>query len=200
MRLFRRGAGAGDRWLVAGLGNPGREYARSRHNAGALALDELATRMSVSFKRHKSGCFVAEGELSNERVVLARPISYMNESGRPLRAVASFYKIDAGQIVVLHDEIDIPFGDVRIKSGGGTAGHNGLKSIVAHLGTQDFTRVRIGVSRPPSSRGATGHVLGDFSAAEREALPAVLDLAADAVERILDVGVERAMNELNTRK
>jgi peptidyl-tRNA hydrolase, PTH1 family len=200
MRLFRRDAGAGDRWLIAGLGNPGSEYARSRHNAGALVLDELASRMGGSFKRHKSGCFIAEGELTGERVVLARPISYMNESGRPVRAVASFYKIDSNQTVVLHDEIDIPFGDVRIKSGGGTAGHNGLKSIVAHLGTQDFTRVRIGVSRPSSSRGAAGHVLGDFSAAEREELPLIVDRAADAVERILEVGVDRAMNELNTRK
>jgi peptidyl-tRNA hydrolase, PTH1 family len=200
MRLFRRGAGAGDRWLVGGLGNPGSQYARNRHNAGALALEELAARIGVSFKRHKSGCFVAEGELAGERVVLARPISYMNESGRPLRALATFYKIDAGHIVVLHDEIDIPFGEVRIKFGGGTAGHNGLKSIVAHLGTQDFTRVRIGVSRPRGDRGATGHVLGDFSAAERDELPVMLDLVADAVERILEVGIDRAMNEVNTRK
>jgi peptidyl-tRNA hydrolase, PTH1 family len=200
MRLFRRGAGAGDRWLVAGLGNPGSQYARNRHNAGALVLEGLAARIGVSFKRHKSGCFVAEGELAGERVVLARPISYMNESGRPLRALATFYKIDAGHIVVLHDEIDIPFGEVRIKFGGGTAGHNGLKSIVAHLGTQDFTRVRIGVSRPRGDRGATGHVLGDFSAAERDELPVMLDRVADAVERILEVGIDRAMNEVNTRK
>jgi PTH1 family peptidyl-tRNA hydrolase len=200
MRLFRRGAGAGDRWLVAGLGNPGSQYARNRHNAGALALEELAARIDASFKRHKSGCFVAEGELSGERVVLARPISYMNESGRPLRALATYYKIDAGHIVVLHDEIDIPFGEVRIKFGGGTAGHNGLKSIVAHLGTQDFTRVRIGVSRPRGERGATGHVLGDFSTSERDELPVVLDRVADAVERILEVGIDGAMNEVNTRK
>src|SRR5918999_1610060 len=200
MRLFRRGAGAGDRWLVAGLGNPGREYARNRHNAGALALYELLERIGGSFKRHKSGCFVAEGELSGQRVVLARPISYMNESGRPLRALASFYKIDPIQTVVLHDEIDIPFGDVRIKFGGGTAGHKRHQLIVAHFGTQDFTRVRIGVSRPRSSRGAAGHVLGDFSAEERAELPVMLARAADAVERILDVGVDRAMSELNTRQ
>jgi PTH1 family peptidyl-tRNA hydrolase len=200
MRLFRRGAGAGDRWLVAGLGNPGSQYARNRHNAGALALEELAARIGVSFKRHKSGCFVDEGELAGERVVLARPISYMNESGRPLRALATYYKIDAGRIVVLHDEIDIPFGEVRIKFGGGTAGHNGLKSIVAHLGTQDFIRVRIGVSRPRGDQGATGHVLGDFSASERAELPVMLDRVADAVERILEVGIDGAMNEVNTRK
>jgi peptidyl-tRNA hydrolase, PTH1 family len=200
MRLFRRGAGAGDRRLLAGLGNPGSQYARNRHNAGALALEELAARAGVSFKRHKSGCFVAEAELSGERVVLARPISYMNESGRPLRALAAFYKIDAGHIVVLHDEIDIPFGEVRIKFGGGTAGHNGLKSIVAHLGTQDFVRVRIGVSRPRGEHGATGHVLGDFSASERAELPILLDRVADAVERILEVGIDRAMNEVNARK
>jgi PTH1 family peptidyl-tRNA hydrolase len=200
MRLFRRGAGAGDRLLIAGLGNPGSDYARNRHNAGAMALDELAERMGASFKRHKSGCFIAEGELAGERVVLARPISYMNESGRPLRALASYYKIDPGHIVVLHDEIDIPFGEVRIKLGGGTAGHNGLKSLVAHLGTKDFSRIRIGVSRPRGDRGATGHVLGDFSAAERKELPIVLGRVADAVERIIEVGVDRAMNEFNTRQ
>ncbi|MGH2787352.1 MAG: aminoacyl-tRNA hydrolase [Actinomycetota bacterium] len=200
MRLFRRAAGAGDRWLIAGLGNPGRDYARSRHNAGAMALDELGERLGATFKRHKSGCFVAEGDVAGERVVLARPISYMNESGRPLRALASYYKIDAGRFVVLHDEIDLPFGEVRIKFGGGTAGHNGLKSLVSHLGTKDFARVRIGVSRPRGDHGATGHVLGDFSAREREELPALLGRAADAAQRIVETGVEGAMNEVNTRR
>ena len=201
MPLFRRTSGApdGDRYLVVGLGNPGERYAQTRHNAGVLTIDVLAERASAKLKSHKSGCLVAEGSLSGERVVLARPTSYMNESGRPVGALVRWYKQPPDNLVVVHDELDIPFGEVRVKAGGGTAGHNGLGSIVNYLGTKDFTRVRVGIGRPPGAKGAVGHVLDGFSAAERKELPFVLEEAADAVEAIVADGVERAMNEFNTR-
>jgi peptidyl-tRNA hydrolase, PTH1 family len=180
-----------------GLGNPGQRYARTRHNAGAMVLDELLDRSGAKLKSHKSGCLVAEVTMAGERVVLARPTSYMNESGRPIRELARWYKVEAGDIIVVHDEIDLPFGEVRIKSGGGTAGHNGLGSIVNHLSTKDFTRVRVGVGRPRGE--GVEHVLGEFSGAQRKELPDVIARAADATERILEAGLERAMNETNTR-
>ena len=182
-----------------GLGNPGEKYAGTRHNAGALTIDVLLERVGGSMKSHKSGCLVAEGSLAGERVVLARPTSYMNESGRPVGGLVRWYKQPPENLVVVHDELDIPFGEVRVKAGGGTAGHNGLGSIVDHLGTKDFLRVRVGIGRPPGFKGAVGHVLNGFSAAERKELPFVLGEAADAVETIVGHGVERAMNEFNTR-
>jgi PTH1 family peptidyl-tRNA hydrolase len=198
--LFRRTpTGPSDRWLIAGLGNPGDRYARTRHNAGAMALEELVGRVGASLKRHKSGCLIAETDISGERAILARPVSYMNESGRPLRALASYFKIPIERTIVIHDEVDLPFGDVRVKSGGGTAGHNGLASVVAHFGSTDFLRVRIGVSRPRGAKDAADHVLDEFSAAERKDLPEIIQRAADAVERIVEAGVDRAMNEFNTR-
>lgn len=201
MGLFGRGRPDSDdsRWIIVGLGNPGSRYEKTRHNAGALVIDELLQRNSASFKRHKSGCLVAEVGFGDSRMVLARPTSYMNESGRPLRELVRWYKSSPDHLVVVHDEIDIPFGEVRIKSGGGTAGHNGLKSIGSHLGTKDFVRVRVGVSRPGGSREAADHVLSEFSGAERRELPEILSRAADAAERITEAGVERAMNEVNTR-
>ena len=201
MPLFRRAPheDAPDRSIVVGLGNPGDEYASTRHNAGARVVEVLLDRAGASFKRHKSGCLVAETTLAGRRVALARPISYMNESGGPVGRLARWYKVPASDLVVVHDEIDIPFGEVRVKVGGGTAGHNGLGSLVSHLGTKDFIRVRVGVGRPRGRSGAVDHVLNGFSSAERKVLPDLLDRAADAVERMLEVGVERAMNEVNTR-
>jgi PTH1 family peptidyl-tRNA hydrolase len=202
VRLFRRGSDpdrAGDRWVVVGLGNPGSRYEGTRHNIGAMALEVMRERAGVSLSRHKSGTFVAETSIEGERVVLARPISFMNESGRPVRALMDWYKISPDRLIVLHDEIDIPFADVRIKWGGGTAGHNGLGSIVSHIGTKDFTRIRIGVGRPRGRRGAADHVLKDFSTAERKELPLLLERAADAATRVIADGPDKAMNEVNTR-
>jgi PTH1 family peptidyl-tRNA hydrolase len=164
-----------------------------------LTIDVLLERAGGRLKSHKSGCLVAEASLGGNRVVLARPTSYMNESGRPVRQLVQWYKQPVENLVVVHDEIDIPFGDVRVKAGGGTAGHNGLGSIVNHLGTKDFARVRVGVGRPPGAKGAAGHVLAGFSSRERKELPFLLVAAADAVESIVSDGVERAMNEFNTR-
>jgi PTH1 family peptidyl-tRNA hydrolase len=201
MPLFRRASheDAGGRKVVVGLGNPGSEYESTRHNAGVKVVEALLVRAGASFKTHKSGCLVADARLSGTPVVLARATSYMNESGGPVGRLLRWYKVDPRDLIVVHDEIDIPFGDVRIKDGGGTAGHNGLGSLVSHLGTKDFVRVRVGVGRPRGSRQAASHVLDTFSGAERKELPFLIEAAADAVERILEAGVERAMNEVNAR-
>jgi peptidyl-tRNA hydrolase, PTH1 family len=200
--LFRRArqSESDDRWIVVGLGNPGPRYEGTRHNVGVMAIEVLLERTGSSLKRHKSGCLVAESNLDSKRVVLARPLSYMNESGRPVREVVRWYRSGPARLIAVHDEIDIPFGEVRVKDGGGTAGHNGLKSIVQHLGTNEFVRVRMGVSRPPGRRAAADHVLREFSSSDRKELPLLLERAADAVERIVEVGAERAMNEFNTRR
>lgn len=201
MSLFRRNvrSDGGDRWLVVGLGNPGERYERTRHNIGAMVLEVLRERLGTRLKRHKSGCLVAEETVAGRRAVLARPTSYMNESGRPVGQLARFYGVAPERIIVVHDELDVPFGEVRIKEGGGSAGHNGLKSLVAHLGSKDFVRVRVGVSRPRGTNDAVDYVLSRFSASERKELPSLTDSAADAIELIFEVGVERAMNEVNTR-
>jgi peptidyl-tRNA hydrolase, PTH1 family len=201
MKLFRRASNNGDatRRIVVGLGNPGGRYSSTRHNAGAMVVDYLVDEASAALKRHKSGCLIAEVTISENRTVLARPISYMNESGAPVAALARWYKVSVEELIVVHDEIDLPFGDVRVKAGGGTAGHNGLRSLVSHLGSNDFLRVRLGVSRPPGRRGAKHHVLDDFDSGERLVLPELIERGAYAVERILAAGVERAMNEINTR-
>lgn len=196
MGLFKKSAPDPDRFVVVGLGNPGEQYAKTRHNAGAMVVEILAERVGTRFKNHKSGCFVAEGRLAGAPVVVARPISYMNTSGQPVRQLVSFYKVPIERIIIVQDEIDIPFGEVRIKEGGGLAGHNGLKSISSHLGTKEFLRVRVGVGRPRGG-DAADHVLDRFSSSERAELPEILERAADAVERIIEAGAERAMTEFN---
>ena len=197
MSFFRRRPDASnDRWVVVGLGNPGSKYAGNRHNIGAVVIEDIASERGANLKSHKSGCLA--GEVAG--VVLARPTSYMNESGRPVAALLRFYKTPPSHLVVVHDELDIPFGDIRVKVGGGVAGHNGLKSVAQHLGTKEFVRIRFGISRPPGQRDAADHVLSDFAKRERDDLPALIDEAKAAVETIVEHGVERAMNENNTRR
>lgn len=180
-----------------GLGNPGEKYARTRHNMGAMVIDVLLERVGASLKSHKSGCLIAEGDLAGERVVLARSTTYMNDSGRPVRELARWYKVDAERLIVVHDELDIGFEEIRVKNGGGTAGHNGLGSIASHVGKRDFIRVRVGIGRPKGRAGAVDHVLDGFSSGERKELPFLLERAADAVEAIVSDGVEQAMNRFN---
>jgi peptidyl-tRNA hydrolase, PTH1 family len=198
-RSSSKGEDAGERWIVIGLGNPGERYERTRHNLGVLVLKRLLDRTSSKLKSHKSGCVIAEAHLSGESVILARSTTYMNETGRALGQLVRFYKTPPEKLIVVHDEIDIPFGEVRLKFGGGTAGHNGLKSVGNHLHTKDFVRVRVGVSRPGGAKEAADHVLSTFSGSERKELPDIIERAADAVERVIEVGLERAMNEVNTR-
>jgi PTH1 family peptidyl-tRNA hydrolase len=185
--------------IVVGLGNPGSRYELTRHNAGAMTIAELARRAEVTLGRHRSGCLAADIRLGGRRAVLARPTAFMNESGRQVRELLRYNGVDPDALVVVHDELDIPFGQVRVKSGGGTAGHNGLRSVASHLHTKDFGRVRIGISRPPGRRDPVDWVLDRFTASERAELPLVIERAADAVERIADVGLDAAMNAFNAR-
>lgn len=184
------------RIVVLGLGNPGEDYADTRHNAGAMVVAELGQRIGARLKSHRSGCLVAEGHLHGRAVAVARPTSYMNESGGPARRLVDFYKSPVGELIVVHDELDLDFGAVRIKQGGGSAGHNGLRSLASHLGP-DFVRVRVGIGRPRGD-GAS-YVLQRFSGSERKELPSILEAAADAVELIVEAGLDRAMNAVNTR-
>ncbi len=189
---------AGDApWLVVGLGNPGPEYAGNRHNAGYMVVDLLAERMGGRFKAHKARAEVVEGRLAGQRAVLAKPRSYMNESGGPVKALSDFFKVPVERIIVVHDELDIPFGALRLKQGGGDNGHNGLKSVTRALGSREYHRVRFGIGRPPGRMDAATFVLRDFSAAERKELPLLVDRAADAVEAIIAYGLERAQNQYN---
>ncbi len=191
-------------WLVVGLGNPGPTYAGHRHNVGYLVNDELARRMGGSFRSHKTGrADVVEGRLGtpglpSPRVVLARPRSYMNEVGGPVKALASFYKVAPTGIVVIHDELDIPFDTMRVKMGGGDNGHNGLKSLRSSLGTGDFYRVRVGIGRPPGRQDVADFVLSNYSSAERKVLAFQVDKAADAVECLIAEGLERTQQKFNS--
>lgn len=191
-------------WLVVGLGNPGPAYAGNRHNVGAMVLDVLAARVGGGFKRHKARAAVLEGRLGvlaggrpGPRVVLAKPSSFMNESGGPVAGLAAFYAVEPARVVVVHDELDIPFGDLRLKLGGGEGGHNGLRSVTRSLGTRDYLRVRVGVGRPPGRMDAADYVLRDFSAAERKELGVLLEEAADAVELLVLRGLLAAQQQVH---
>lgn len=188
----------GERWLIVGLGNPGSDYSGNRHNAGFLVADVLAARIGDGFRRSRQRLLAASGKLAGHAVFVAKPMSYMNLSGGPVASFAAYHKIPTGQIIVVHDEIDLPFGTIRLKHGGGDAGHNGVKSVASALRTPEFNRVRIGVGRPPGRRIAADHVLGDFSSAERKELPLLIERAADAVEALLEQGLAAAQNEFHT--
>ncbi|TMQ98938.1 aminoacyl-tRNA hydrolase [Actinomadura soli] len=183
-----------DLWLVAGLGNPGPPYAKHRHNAGFMVLDVLAARAGGRFRSHRARADVLEGRLAGARAVLAKPRSFMNESGGPVKGLCDFYKVPPERLIVVHDELDIPFGAVRLKLGGGDNGHNGLRSVTKSLGTRDYLRVRFGVGRPPGRMDAAAFVLKDFSAAERKDLDLDVDRAADAVEALIAGGLGAAQN------
>lgn len=187
-------------WLVVGLGNPGREYTGNRHNVGFMVADLLARRIGVRFGRHKRAVAdVAEGRLGpgGPRVVLAKPLTYMNLSGGPVAALSQFYKIPVGNIVAVHDELDLGYGTVRAKVGGGEGGHNGLRSMSKSLGSKDYVRVRFGIGRPPGRQDPADFVLSDFSAAERKELEFLVDRAADVAETVVTRGVEVAQNAYN---
>jgi len=181
--------------LVVGLGNPGPEYADTRHNVGFRVVELLATRAGGGrFSRHKSNADVLEGRLAGRRVVLAKPRTYMNVSGGPVAGLVRYY---GGELVVVHDDLDLGFGVVRLKQGGGEGGHNGLRSISGSLGTKDYLRVRFGIGRPPGRQDPADFVLRDFSSAERKDLGYHVDRAADAVEALVRAGLEAAQNEFN---
>ncbi len=185
------------RWLVAGLGNPGPGYAGNRHNAGFMVADLLASRMGVRFRTGKYQAAVADGWLAGQPVTLAKPMTFMNASGGPVAGLASYYRLPPGQLVVIHDELDLPFGAIRLKLGGGDNGHNGLRSVISSLGSRDYYRVRFGIGRPPGRMDPAVFVLRDFSAAEREELPLLVDRAADAVVALLADGLAAAQNAIH---
>jgi peptidyl-tRNA hydrolase, PTH1 family len=185
---------ADEPWLIVGLGNPGPEYSGNRHNAGFFVVDLLAQRMGSKFKAHKGRADVVEGRLDGVRMVLAKPKAYMNESGGPVAAMRDFYKVPVERIVAIHDELDIPYGTLRLKLGGGDNGHNGLKSLRKCLGSGEFYRVRFGIGRPPGRMDPAAFVLRDFSAAERKELDFLVDRAADSVVSLLTDGLDRAQN------
>jgi peptidyl-tRNA hydrolase, PTH1 family len=180
-------------WLVVGLGNPGPGYAGNRHNVGQMVLAELADRRSATFKNHRANAAVAEGRTGDgPRLILGKPNSFMNVSGGPVLALLRFYKLDPSQLIVVHDELDIPFDRIKLKFGGGHGGHNGVRDILESLGTGDFTRVRVGIGRPPGRQAAADFVLRDYTGAERQQLPSILVEAADAVELIARDGLTAA--------
>jgi PTH1 family peptidyl-tRNA hydrolase len=202
---------ADDRFLVAGLGNPGPRYAATRHNAGFLVLELLAERIGGRFKAHRSNSDVLEGRLAGRPVVLVKPRSYMNDSGGPVGNAARFYKVPvesggpvvgaarffkvpAEDIVVIHDELDLPFGALRIKRGGGDGGHNGLRAVTSALGSKEYLRVRFGIGRPPGRQDPADFVLREWSSAEKKDLGYHVDRAADAVEALLANGLEHTQN------
>ena len=196
-----------DLWLGAGLGNPGPAYAAHRHNVGHMVLDEIARRAGASFSGPRSGgarAAVAEARLGilpggvpGPRVVLAKPSTYMNVSGGPVSGVAKYYGIEPSRVVVVHDELDIDFGEVRLKLGGGEGGHNGLRDVSKALGTRDYVRVRCGIGRPPGRMDPADFVLKDFSSVERKELPFLVSDAADAVEHLVLEGLLAAQQRFH---
>ena len=186
--------------LVVGLGNPGPGYAGNRHNVGQMVTAELARRMSVTFSSHKANAAVAEGWVSagGPKLILAKPNTYMNVSGGPISALQKFYKIEPEALVVVHDELDLPFDSLKLKFGGGHGGHNGIRDTIGAIGTGDFIRVRVGVGRPPGRQAAADFVLHDFSSDEKKLLPNLISDAADAVESIAVDGLIAAQLRFHT--
>ncbi len=189
-----------DAALIVGLGNPGPQYETTRHNVGFMVADVLASRIGATFSSHKKfNSDVVQARLFGRPVVVAKPRTFMNLSGQPVAALARFFSVEPANIVVMHDELDIDFGMLRLKLGGGEGGHNGLRSISQHLSTKDYLRVRVGVGRPPGRMDPASYVLKPFSSAERKDLGVIVEEAADAAELVLRVGLEAAQNQVHPR-
>jgi PTH1 family peptidyl-tRNA hydrolase len=187
-------------WLLVGLGNPGSRYAGNRHNAGFMVLDEICRRAGAPAPRLKLGAELSEATLAGEHVMFCKPQEFMNCSGLAVQRAAAFWKIPPAQAVVVHDEMDVPFGRLKLGFGGGTGGHNGLQSIIQEWGSPEFARVRVGIGRPPAQWNTADYVLADFATDERRVLPDVIGEAADATETIVKRGLQAAMNRFNKRK
>jgi PTH1 family peptidyl-tRNA hydrolase len=183
--------------LVVGLGNPGDEYQDNRHNLGFKVVDELRARARGALSRAKFGAELCEVTLAGKRVLLCKPMEFMNVSGQAVARVASFWKVPAADLIVVHDELDLPFGRLKLGAGGGHGGHNGVRSMLADLGSAEFARVRVGVGRPAAGRDSADYLLSNFSRAEDKELPVLLGLAADAIETIVGQGLPTAMNRFN---
>ncbi len=185
--------------LVVGLGNPGSEYAFTKHNVGFLTVDEIGKRVGIELTKKKFSGSFGEGFLNNEKLLLLKPETYMNRSGESVSSAANFYNIPTESIIVVHDEMDLPTGAVRIKAGGGSAGHKGINSIIAELGSRDFIRVRMGIGKPREKSHGANHVLSRFSKEEGALIEDSVSKAADAVVEVVENGLEKAMNKFNIR-
>lgn len=184
--------------LIVGLGNPGPQYETTRHNVGFMVADALAGRIGAKFSSHKkSNSDIVQARLAERSVIVAKPRTFMNLSGQPIAALARFFSVEPGCVVVVHDELDLDFGTIRLKLGGGEGGHNGLRSTTQHLSTKDYLRVRVGIGRPPGRMDPASYVLKPFSAAERKDLGVIVEEAADAAELVLRVGLEAAQNQVH---
>lgn len=186
-----------DTYLIVGLGNPGKAYANNRHNAGFMALDKLAERLGVKFTRMQSNALVTKANDGDKKLILAKPRTFMNNSGQAVGALAKFYKLEKENVLIVYDEVDLPFDTMRMRPEGGSGGHKGMKSIIQRLGTQEFPRLRIGVGRPKGQMATPDYVLQDFSKAEMDVIPFILDKAADATLEFVRYGIESAMNTYN---
>ena len=186
-----------DTYLIVGLGNPGKEFSNNRHNAGFMAVDKLAERLGVKFTRMQSNALVTKATDGDKKLILAKPRTFMNLSGQAVGALAKFYKLEKENILIVYDEVDLPFDTLRIRPEGSSGGHNGMKSIIQRLGTQEFPRLRIGVGRPKGKMDTPDHVLQDFSKDEMAILPFILDRAVNAILEFIRDGIESAMNDYN---
>ena len=186
--------------IIAGLGNPGREYENTRHNAGFMVLDALADKLGadISERKHKALC--GKAVIGGQKVILLKPQTYMNSSGESIRAAADYYKVAPEDILVIYDDISLAPGQLRIRAKGSAGGHNGIKSIIAHLGTQEFPRVKVGIGEKPPRMDLADYVLGHFSEGEKRIMADAVKEAADAVCEMVNMGIEQAMNDHNRKK
>ncbi len=193
------GARGGSAWLVVGLGNPGPQYAGNRHNVGAMVAELLAERLGARFSRHRTMTMLAEGRLrpGGPKLIVARPLSYMNTSGGPVSSAAGYFGIPPERVIVIHDDLDLPFETIKLKADGGHGGQNGVRDIITALGTPEFVRVRVGIGRPPGRQDAADYVLRDFGGTEKTRLPFVLDDAAEAVELVIEQGLLAAQQKVH---
>ena len=187
-------------YMVSGLGNPGGKYAQTRHNIGFMVIDELSYRFSTPLTKNRFTAEFEKTRIRGEDLILVKPQAFMNLSGPPVQQLASFFKIHSSHIIVIHDDLDLEFGRIRIVKDRGHGGHNGIRSITQSLGTRDYIRIRAGVGRPKGDQGVTGHVLGRFSPEEESLLQALIKSGADACIAILKEGFQAAMNSFNTRR
>ena len=185
--------------LVVGLGNPGRKYAQNRHNAGFHCLDRLAEKHHLAFDARRDKALLALGRIGGRRVILAKPQTFMNDSGQAVGALARFYKVPPGDVFVIYDDLDLPQGVIRVRPRGSSGGHRGLTSIVEHLGTREFPRLRVGIGRPPGRMDPKAYVLQDFDAREQETMDEVYERVLGAVEAVIQEGIKETMNRFNAR-
>lgn len=186
--------------LIAGLGNPGKEYENTRHNAGFLVLDTLAQKLGADLSERKHRALCGKAVIGGQKVILLKPQTYMNSSGESIRAAADYYKVPPEDILVVYDDISLAPGQLRIRAKGSAGGHNGIKSIIAHIGTQEFPRVKVGIGEKPPRMDLADYVLGHFSSGEKKIMEEAAKEAADAICEIVNVGIEQAMNDHNRRK